>query len=432
MTLARVFKTPALIERMFPERRIFLRSDDDTRFIRLKSGSQFVAVVGVGTLVGWAFVATAVLVMQSLGAGSFRDQAARDLAMYQARLNELALERDSRTSEALAAQNRFNAAVNQISTMQTELLNAETRVHELESGLESTQVKLSKAAQIRDEMRTELVALRQGTAPLAVAGGSDDTLDLMARALERTAAERDMIVADAQSALVRADEMALELRLMEEKNDRIFRQLEDAMTISVGPLNKMFKAVGLDSERIIGQIQRGYSGQGGPLTPLMLSTQGQAPSADVARANRILENMDRMNLYRIATQKVPFAEPLQAPYRFTSGFGRRWGRMHEGADFAAAHGTRINTTADGVVTFAGWSSGYGMLVKIQHEFGFETRYAHLSKIRVKVGQRVSRGDRIGAMGNTGRSTGTHLHYEVRVGGKAVNPMNFIRAANDVL
>ncbi|MEC7669814.1 MAG: M23 family metallopeptidase, partial [Pseudomonadota bacterium] len=95
------------------------------------------------------------------------------------------------------------------------------------------------------------------------------------------------------------------------------------------------------------------------------------------------------------------------------------------------HGTPIYSTADGVVVHAGWQSGYGRLVKIQHEFGIETRYAHLSKIRVNVGQRVSRGERIGDMGNTGRSTGTHLHYEVRVGGEAVNPMTFIKAANNV-
>jgi murein DD-endopeptidase MepM/ murein hydrolase activator NlpD len=71
------------------------------------------------------------------------------------------------------------------------------------------------------------------------------------------------------------------------------------------------------------------------------------------------------------------------------------------------------------------------LIKIKHAFGIETRYGHLSKIRVKVGQKVSRGERIGDMGNTGRSTGTHLHYEIRNNGKAVNPMNYLKAANDV-
>ncbi|MCL4105266.1 UNVERIFIED_CONTAM: hypothetical protein GTU68_055397 [Idotea baltica] len=105
--------------------------------------------------------------------------------------------------------------------------------------------------------------------------------------------------------------------------------------------------------------------------------------------------------------------------------------MHNGTDFAAPHGTDIFSTADGVITHAGWQSGYGKLIKIRHEFGIETRYAHLSNIRVKVGQRVSRGQIIGDMGNTGRSTGTHLHYEIRVNGKPMNPMTYIKAANNV-
>ena len=81
--------------------------------------------------------------------------------------------------------------------------------------------------------------------------------------------------------------------------------------------------------------------------------------------------------------------------------------------------------------FAGWENGFGRLVKIRHAFGIETWYAHQSQIRVEVGQRVSRGDRIGDMGNSGRSTGTHLHYEVRVSGNPVNPMTYIKAATDV-
>jgi len=147
--------------------------------------------------------------------------------------------------------------------------------------------------------------------------------------------------------------------------------------------------------------------------------------------------MDQLNLYRIAAQKAPFATPVKSAFRFTSGFGYRRDpktggrRMHNGVDFAASSGTPLYSTADGVVVHAGWSAGYGRLVKIQHEFGIETRYAHLSKLRVKVGQRVSRGDRIGDMGASGRVTGVHLHYEVRVGGRAVNPMTYIKAANDV-
>ncbi|ETW14606.1 M24/M37 family peptidase [Roseivivax marinus] len=428
-------KTHALLERTFPERRLFLRSDSDTRFIRLRPETQAIAFAGCSAVIGWTIVATAILLMDSIGSGSYREQARRDQVTYQQRINALAEERDSRAAEALAAQDRFNTALEQVSVMQTQLLKAEARARELETGLDVVQSTLGKTMKERETFRDQYASLRtkleEGGAAAVAGTGDDSTLDFLTAALARTAEERDKRVADAEDAIMRADEMATEIRLMEEKNDMIFRQLEEAMTVSVKPLDKMFENAGMDPDRILGEVRKGYSGQGGPLTPLSFSTRGEDLGADAARANDILNQMDRLNLYRIAAEKVPFASPLKDPFRFTSGYGRRWGRMHEGTDFAAAHGTPIYATAEGTVVYAGWMSGYGRLVKIKHAFGIETRYAHNSKLFVEVGQRVSRGQKIAAMGNTGRSTGTHLHYEVRVGGKAVNPMTYLKAANDV-
>ncbi|MGY3437168.1 MULTISPECIES: DUF5930 domain-containing protein [unclassified Marinovum] len=429
-------KVHAILERYFPERRLFLRSDSDTRFIRLRSETQFVAFTGSALVVAWTIIATAVLLMDSIGAGNFREQARRDQQTYMDRLNLLSQERDTRASDALAAQNRFNSALERISVMQTELLKSEVHRRELETGIEVIQATLRNVMTDKKVAETEVAELKGAMDGTATSAGKSDgadsgTVDLLANALARTAQERDQVVADAQEAFVAADAMASEMRLMEEKNDAIFRQLEEAMTISVTPLDKMFKAAGMNPDSILDKVRAGYSGQGGPLMPLSFSTKGEDVTLDTRRANDILNQMDRLNLYRIAAEKAPFASPLKDAYRFTSGYGYRWGRLHAGADFAGKHGTAIYATADGVVTHAGWQSGYGKLVKIQHEFGIETRYAHQSKIRVQKGQRVSRGDRIGDMGNTGRSTGTHLHYEVRVGGKAVNPMIYLKAAKDV-
>lgn len=430
-------KMHALLERHFPERRLFLRSDSDTRFIRLRPETQAIAFIGATAILSWTVIATAVLLMDSIGSGNFREQARRDQITYQQRLNALSGERDRRAAEASAAQDRFNSALRQISTMQSELLESEARRRELETGIDVIQSTLRNTMREREDLNDRLADIEAqiegGASALASAQNaeSNGAIDMLAAALAETAQERDQVVADARDALVRAEEMAAEIRRMEEKNDRIFRQLEEAMTVSVKPLDKMFEKAGMNPDSILSQVRKGYSGQGGPLTPLSFSTRGEEPSQDTKRANTILSQMDRLNLYRIAAQKAPFASPLKDNFRFTSGFGYRWGRLHAGTDFAAPHGTPIYSTADGVVVHAGWSSGYGRLIKIQHQFGIETRYAHLSKIRVKVGQRVSRGDRIGDMGNTGRSTGTHLHYEVRVGGQPVNPMIYIKAANDV-
>ncbi|WP_297773012.1 M23 family metallopeptidase [uncultured Roseovarius sp.] len=431
-------KLHALLERYFPERRVFLRSDTDTRFIRLRPATQLIAFSGASAIVAWAIIATSILVMDSIGAGNFREQAKRDQRTYENRLNSLSSERDMRAAEAMAAQERFSFALEQISAMQSELLASETRRRELETGIEVIQSTLRRTMSERDAARDKAQQLT-----LAMADGEtsalgqpqdaspDATLDFLTAALSDAAQERDTTIANAQEALLQADEMAHQLRLLKDQNDQIFSQLEDAMAISVEPLDKMFRAAGLSTDSLLDAVRRGYSGQGGPITPLSFSTKGEAPSPDTERANRILNRLDELNLYRIAAQKAPFALPVRNAFRYTSGYGMRWGRMHRGTDFAAPHGTPIYATADGVVTHAGWLSGYGRLVKIKHPFGIETRYAHQSRIRVKVGQRVSRGERIGDMGNSGRSTGTHLHYEIRVGGKSVNPMTYIKAANNV-
>jgi len=138
-------------------------------------------------------------------------------------------------------------------------------------------------------------------------------------------------------------------------------------------------------------------------------------------------------------QDSAIAVPSEKPVRtaaFTSGYGvrsdpfRGSAAMHAGIDLSGPVGTPIYATADGVISDAGWNSGgYGNLVKIDHGRGIETRYGHLSKVGVLAGQRIKRGDVIGSMGSTGRSTGSHLHYEVRIEGRAVNPIPFMKSTD---
>lgn len=110
----------------------------------------------------------------------------------------------------------------------------------------------------------------------------------------------------------------------------------------------------------------------------------------------------------------------------TSRFGMRWGRMHQGTDIAAPHGTPILAAADGKVSFSGWSGGYGELIILDHGNGTKTKYGHCSKRLVSVGDIVRQGDVIGKVGNTGNSTGPHLHYEVIREGQAKNPESLTR------
>lgn len=112
--------------------------------------------------------------------------------------------------------------------------------------------------------------------------------------------------------------------------------------------------------------------------------------------------------------------------RLSSGFGSRWGNFHAGIDLAAPTGTPIYAADGGTVVEAGWHGGYGYLVRIDHGNGFETYYGHTSKIYVTVGQKVAKGEKIAAVGSTGNSTGSHLHFEIRKDGTAKNPYNYLK------
>lgn len=432
----------ARLERFLPEQRLFLKSDDGTRFVRMRPATQAGILAGGAVLVGWTVVVTSFFLIGAISSNSARDQAERAQLAYETRLGALSSERDARHREAEQALSRFYTALEEVSKMQEQLLAAEQRNRELETGVEVIQSTLRRTIAERDEARAEVTSAiaKLENAPEAAAqaerllADASVTAAALAEVLDATALERDEALIVAESADAEISRMEAMAEVVADRNDQIFTRLEQAVQVSLEPLEKVFERSGISPDAILEQVRRGYSGQGGPLEPIIVSTRGtpnEEIDNDTARANRLLNRLEEVDLYRIAAESLPLAHPVPGPHRRTSGFGPRWGRMHSGLDFAGARGSRINAAAAGVVTHAGWQSGYGKLVKIQHPLGFETRYAHLNSINVSVGQRVSRGQRIGGMGTTGRSTGVHLHYEIRRGGRALNPVTFLNAGQDV-
>jgi murein DD-endopeptidase MepM/ murein hydrolase activator NlpD len=170
---------------------------------------------------------------------------------------------------------------------------------------------------------------------------------------------------------------------------------------------------------------------GGPLVPVPRLPAYAGPfEQHVYRVGLARAQVDRLNRTIAA---VPLRKPVLGEIDISSGFGMRIDpfirapALHTGMDFRAETGDPVRATADGNVTIAGWQGGYGKMVEIDHGNGLATRYAHLSDIGVKVGQRVRAGFIVGKVGSTGRSTGPHLHYETRIGGDAVDPRKFLRA-----
>ncbi|PIB24792.1 peptidase M23 [Amylibacter kogurei] len=426
-----------------PEQRIYMRSDKSTRYVRLSPLAQTTIGAAIAVTVCWSVIASSALLIDKLTANSEGKQSAVIQIAFQDRLEQISGERDQRALEAQTAQERFYIALEQISEQQSDLLEAEEERRELATGIKIMQRKLQAAVKDRDIAQKKSDSLLNELQTVSGSidnriGNAEDvqtTLSFVTDALGTTSQERDAVLMEHKALKDRVAEMEFDSRLLQERGDQIFARLEEAVDVSLGPLKSNLNRSGISVDNLINEVSRGYSGTGGPMTPLVVSSKSIFDDQISNRANKLLKDLDRVNLLKLAARKVPLGHPVAGSFRYTSGFGYRSDpktggrRLHKGRDMAGPRGTPIVATADGVVTFSGRQSGYGNLVKIRHSQGFETFYAHLNAIRVKNGQRVSRGDRIGDMGNTGRSTGVHLHYEIRVGGQAVNPANYMRSVN---
>lgn len=213
---------------------------------------------------------------------------------------------------------------------------------------------------------------------------------------------------------------------------RMEQQVE-AMKADVQAIKKMadhrykLTAEALDD---LGLDPKRFQGTGGPFEAVE-----PLKTAD-PKFRQLFMSWKKLDQIEQGTIAIPSIEPVKGT-TFTSGYGVRSdpfrGRaaMHAGIDLAGPMGTPIYATADGYVQRSQWVNGYGNLVEVNHGRGIQTRYGHLSKSLVRDGQQVKRGQMIALMGSTGRSTGSHLHYEVRVDGKAVNPIPFMQS-NDYL
>ncbi|MFQ5438043.1 MAG: DUF5930 domain-containing protein [Paracoccaceae bacterium] len=433
------------LEKNLPEQRLYLRTDSNTRFLRLTPLTQLVLICVSTVVFGWTVFASSAVLVNSLGTTSAADRGRTQLIDYEQRLRALSSERDQRALEAQKAQERFYVALRQISAQQTDLLKSEDRRAELETGIEVIQRTLRKTMKERDRAQSQsdtlLAELQTVTGSSSTVSGAAEevgaTLDYLNGALASTVRQRDDLIGEAAHMKARVADLKRKAKLTRERNLRIFARLEEAVSVSMSPLEKMFENVGLSTDKLLEDVKAGYSGIGGPLGPISVSTKGEPEDPASLQANSLLAELDKVNMMRIAAESVPFVLPLRTSYRLTSSYGVRRHpvtkkyKMHDAVDLAGPYGTPVYATAAGIVVFAGWAGGYGRVIKIRHMSGFETRYAHLAKFRVKKGQRVSRGDRIGDMGSSGRSTGPHVHYEVRIGGKSKNPMKYVKAARNV-
>ena len=432
---------------LFAERRIYIRTADRTRYLVMSPLTQVGGLLLGASLLGWTAFATTAFIKHAFDGRAAAIQLETLTEAYEARLAAYTRRQAGLEEELNLADQRRDEVTQRLSEKQARLVETANSLREATGELEVLRAEFQKlVAQQRSEkariasLETELSTLREDLVRAQASRNDlDGTLLGLTSAIERVIAERDQaagVLAERDADLARK---TAEVSRYEDRQERLISQLEAAAKLSLGGLENLFGHAPVDLDAILAQARRDYSGEGGPFEPLGEHdehSENVFADGDM-RVAALMEELETVSLMRFAAERLPFGNPVPAG-RHTSGFGPRRdprGRgsaMHNGYDLAAPRGTPVYVTADGVVTYAGRQRGYGNVVKVRHAFGFETVYAHNSRIRVKVGQRVTRGDLIADVGNTGRSTGSHLHYEIRIDDRPVNPRKFIEAPRHVL
>lgn len=386
-------------------------------------GASVLAAAAIGYL-----VATSYLVLRDdlIGAASARQ--ARMQQGYEDRISALRAQVDRITSRQLLDQQLVETKMGELLERQAQLSQRHGRLGPLlERAEREVGQALPNAALIpalKPDNRAELTTGSIAPPPrLASLTGSAPT----PFALWSPRGE----IAPDENPASRADKLFVainqSLRTIETEQLDHIAQLADTAYENADAISEALQAAGITVD---GEFGKNESDVGGPLVPIEASIMFDSKVKELDEA---LEALDQL---KQEARRLPLANPAPG-HVMTSPFGVRsdpllgTAALHSGMDFRAPTGTATTVTAPGVVTRAGWNGGYGRMVEVDHGQGFTTRYGHLSKISVKVGQQLSAGDMIGRTGSSGRSTGPHLHYEIRRNGEALNPLRFLAVGKKV-
>jgi len=401
----------ALAKRLFPERQLLLRSGERLRYMLLPGWTQAAGLVAVLAVVGG--------VGGLAGAYHHLHKAIHD--------KELAAEAAMARTAALGgslqilaqAEEQYSQISQEFAETRAELDAADAKNGALRSAIEGVEDRVSLIDEQRHQLEQSLTVTEK-----ALAGKSGNVSRL---AKELAASKRQLRAIEASRAeletqlhRLRADPMASATQTSQlTKADQA--NGNGMPSTYVGKLQQLIASTGIDLNRYLSQYER-PANEGGPFTALDLRSEKQPDTEQQKQLEALV-------------QSLPLAAPL-VHYTVTSPYGPRIDpfnhepAFHAGIDFAAVYKSPVLATAPGVVTFTGWRGAYGRLVEIAHTNGIVTRYSHLHRILVAVGQRVALHQEVGELGSTGRSTGPHVYYEVLVDGAQIDPAKFLEAGRN--
>lgn len=439
------------VAHLYAERQIYLRSHGHVQFISLSPLAQIcMAAVAIGFFSWVAFTSVNVVFKEQIIASKDR-RFVKVQAAYEERIAQMQASYDDLNGQLIIAQERFLATTQELEAKHQQISDVLSHREAAVQGLESLRSRLAdvRPAQVPDGRENNVLmalsdapgaqrvsrAAPQAAVEAAVRGQSlFDVLStetpLAFGGLLRGSVLGNDTAVDIDTRLAALDRSQRSLiNAMEETTDREIEELERiiAMTGVTSPQAFM--------ERVDAQ----QAASGGPYIDLAGGDDlaGATAGTNFTRqVGRVAQNLDHLAALNYAVGFLPLASPLE-DYRLTSDFGPRMDpfkrRMafHSGYDMAAAYNTPVYAPSAGVVIYAERRGPYGRMVEIDHGNGFRTRYAHLNKIDVRVGQEVGFQDLIGKVGSSGRSSGPHLHYEVWFDDQVRDPSKFIEAGKYV-
>ncbi len=417
----------------FRERQIYLRSEGEVQFITLRPWVQVAVMFAFCAGLFWVAYATVNV--------AFKDQilALKERNEYRARLEyedriaELRSNIDRLNRRLLLDQRAYLAKVDEVRAEQDKLVDRHERLSEFfQNGWLPKPAAKSGAAPLQPGGESVQQPEKQGNAitPRSSITTSPDTAMVSLvppLAVQQYKAE----FATPEQAMQPLQTLRSYMGQMETREASLLSQVTDYMDSRNAQLGEVYRTLGIDAGKVAISSSYTPGNIGGPFVAASSTQLGSSLLA--SHVNELTDRLETWERLKHEAARLPLTRPMGPEHETSSGFGlrrdpfRRRPAMHAGIDFRGPVGSPVLAAAAGTVLTAGRNGGYGNLVVLRHENGVTTRYAHLSMIKVRAGQTVKRGDMIGKLGNTGRSTGPHLHYETRVGGRAIDPLKFWKA-----
>ena len=443
-----------LFDAYLPDRELIMRTDGKVWFVKISKKIQIAGFILIIVTSGWGIFSSFSFFVSGKVIEAKEKEILKTRIVYRGLLSEISnyqskftiltddLEKNHESMLGLVEKNA-NLQQN-LSTAKSKLVSSKRRFktelvsskRQYETELVSSKRRQDEIAAIKGKLKAKLKDIEHRMRSLNTHNFKlKGNLSSISGSLESALTERNSALMLNERLNERTSELSKNLENLQNSEKNVIARLTLTTVDEIGVLEKFISRTGIQPKQLItGKKRTSTLGQGGPFLEVR---QGNEPGAFLKSSIDILgARLDRLSKLKRLVGVIPFSPPLEH-FSISSHFGkrrdpinRRWA-MHYGLDLTGFKKANVYATSPGKVVKSGHKGKYGKFIEIDHGGGFKTRYGHLYKTLVKRGQEVNFRQKIGLLGNSGRSTGSHLHYEVTHNGKQKNPWRIIKAGKYV-